>query len=359
MNVHSECPQMVYADRFRVDDGDVSIQTTCQPSEAVLREIHEVAAPGTEGPSTPGVASDSPPNSVYCPQLFCGLTLSLFHRGRGNVSTPIGGAGRWEPLASVLPAHTVPRADRGPLIAAVRVFVAGVPALLASAEDHREVVVRQGLRPQREIGDGERWVLRRCHGIKRECRVSFSAVLSEGGSRARAQAQTNQSHSSSERQISESQKLQPHRFPQQSPSDMQMSPASLHPPKTDCKASRSRAVGRGGRSGRASMATRGTDGEARHWRTHRCGVASRFVSAVEVRLHASQIAAAFAVVHASSFIPASAKHIAERVVGQPGRAGRKVVNGEHRIVRHGGKGGVGGEGDAEGGCRVGHAGVKC
>lgn len=184
MNVHSECPQMVYADRFRVDDGDVSIQTTCQPSEAVLREIHEVAAPGTEGPSTPGVASDSPPNSVYCPQLFCGLTLSLFHRGRGNVSTPIGGAGRWEPLASVLPAHTVPRADRGPLIAAVRVFVAGVPALLASAEDHREVVVRQGLRPQREIGDGERWVLRRCHGIKREsvwCHLARSCPKGDPG----------------------------------------------------------------------------------------------------------------------------------------------------------------------------------
>ena len=47
----------------------------------------------------------------------------------------LGGAGRWEPLASVLPAHTVPRAGPGPRIAAVRVFVAGVPALSASAED--------------------------------------------------------------------------------------------------------------------------------------------------------------------------------------------------------------------------------
>jgi hypothetical protein len=97
--------------------------------------------------------------------------VSLPSRERRRLYPDLGGAGRWEPLASVLPAHTVPRADRGPLIAAVRVFVAGVPALLASAEDRREVVVRKGLRPQREIGDGERWALRRCHGIKRKCTV--------------------------------------------------------------------------------------------------------------------------------------------------------------------------------------------
>ena len=108
MNVHSECPQMVYADRFRVDDGDVSIQTTCQPSEAVLREIHEVAAPGTEGPSTPGVPQTVRQTAStarnYCAASPCLSSIEAEETPLPPLGAQAGG-NRWRPYYRHTPSH--------------------------------------------------------------------------------------------------------------------------------------------------------------------------------------------------------------------------------------------------------------